>query len=81
MILDRAPQRNALNIEMIEALAEVRLVQEKVSTVAGVHVVQPVPAEVLKKVADGYRFIAFGIDYLFMLNHARAGLEAIRRAP
>lgn len=66
--------------KMIEALAEIRRAQEKVPTVAGIHVVQPVAGDVLRKIAEGYRFIAFGIDYLFMLNHARSGLEEIRRA-
>lgn len=65
--------------KMLAALAEVRAAQERVATVAGVHVVQPVPADVEKKLAAGYRFIAYGIDYLFLLNHARAGLEEIRR--
>jgi 2-keto-3-deoxy-L-rhamnonate aldolase RhmA len=65
--------------KMIEALAAVRSAKEKIGTVAGVHVVQPVAADVHQKIADGYRFIAFGIDYLFMLNHARSSLEAARR--
>jgi 2-dehydro-3-deoxyglucarate aldolase len=65
--------------KMVAALAEVRRAQERVATVAGVHVVQPVPADVGKKMTDGYRFIAYGIDYLFLLNHARTGLGEIRR--
>ena len=65
--------------KMLAALAEVRAAQDRVPTVAGVHVVQPVPADVEKKLAAGYRFIAYGIDYLFLLNHARAGLDEIRR--
>jgi len=72
---------NFTHPKMLEALAEVQRVKALVPSVAGVHVVQPVPAEVGKKIADGYRFIAFGIDYLFLLNHARAGLEQIRHAP
>ena len=64
--------------KMIEALATVRSAKEKIGTVAGVHVVQPIAADVHQKIADGYGFIAFGIDYLFMLNHARSSLEAVR---
>ena len=64
--------------KMIEALAEVKRVQQGVETVAGVHVVQPVTADVREKIKDGYRFIAFGIDFLFLLNKAREGLEEIR---
>ena len=67
--------------KMVAALAEVQRVKSLVPTVAGVHVVQPVPAEARRKMQDGYRFIAFGIDYLFLLNHARSGLEDLRRAP
>ena len=67
--------------KMVGALAEVQRVATGVETVAGIHIVQPVPADVRRKMDDGYRFIAFGIDYLFMLNHARAGLEKIHRAP
>ena len=67
--------------KMFAALAEVQRVKSLVPTVAGVHVVQPVPAEARRKMQDGYRFIAFGIDYLFLLNHARSGLEDLRRAP
>ena len=57
--------------KMVEALGEVQRVKSIVHTVAGVHVVQPVPAAVREKIASGYRFIAIGIDYLFMLNKAR----------
>ena len=67
--------------KMVEALATVRRAKERIGTVAGVHVVQPVAAEVRQKMAEGYRFIAFGIDYLFLLNQARSGLEDLRRAP
>ena len=72
---------NFTHPKMLEALAEVQRVRAGVNTIAGVHVVQPVPADALQKMKDGYRFIAFGIDYLFMLNHARSTLAEIRRAP
>ena len=67
--------------KMIEALATVRAAKEKIGTVAGVHVVQPIAADVHQKMAEGYRFIAFGIDYLFMLNNARSSLGQVRQAP
>jgi len=64
--------------KMLEALAEVRRVQNTLSIVAGLHVVQPDPEVAKQKIAEGYRFIAFGIDYLFMLNHARETLRRIQ---
>ena len=72
---------NLTHPKMVAALAEVQRARESAGTVGGVHVVQPVSADVRQKMADGYRFIAYGIDYLFMLNHARQGLAEIRRAP
>lgn len=64
--------------KMKAALAEVRRVQSVVPTTAGIHVVQPVPSDALEKLAEGYRFIAFGIDYLFLLNHAKETLRNCR---
>lgn len=66
--------------KMLEALSTVREAKERAGVVAGVHVVQPIAADVRNRVEEGYRFIAFGIDYLFMLNHARSGLVEIRKA-
>jgi 2-keto-3-deoxy-L-rhamnonate aldolase RhmA len=65
--------------KMIEALAEVRRVQKGSDRVAGVHVVHPIPAEVHQKIKEDYRFIGYGIDFLFLLNNAREGLDVIRR--
>ena len=34
----------------------------------GNHVVQPEPERLAKCIADGYRFIAYGIDAVFLLH-------------
>ncbi len=65
--------------KMLEALAEVKCVQKETKTVAGVHIVQPVVNDALQKIEDGYRFIGFGVDFLFLLNSARTGLDTIRK--
>jgi 2-keto-3-deoxy-L-rhamnonate aldolase RhmA len=65
--------------KMIEVLAEVKRVQTTIKTVAGVHIVQPVTKDALEKIEDGYSFIGFGVDFLFLLNSARAGLDTIRK--
>jgi len=64
--------------KMLAAMEEIRRVQHLTSVVPGIHVVQPIPSEVDQKVKDGYRFIAFGIDYLFLLNNAKKKLSAAR---
>jgi len=65
--------------KMQEAMSEVKRVQTLVPTVPGIHVVQPVPSDAQARLAEGFRFIAFGIDYLFLLNHAKETLGAVTR--
>ena len=47
-------------------------------TVAGIHVVHPYPEQARQKLDEGYRFIAYGIDFLFLKNKAREGIRIIR---
>ncbi len=65
--------------KMLEALAEVRRVKEKTGTISGIHVVQPIPADLKRRVDEGFEMIAYGIDYLLMANKAREGLGEVRR--
>jgi 2-dehydro-3-deoxyglucarate aldolase len=37
----------------------------------GVHIVEPNPAELAERVKQGYRFIAYGIDALFLWRNAQ----------
>ncbi len=47
--------------------------------VAGIHVVEPDPAELHKRVDQGYNFVAYSLD-IRMLDHiCRHGIDAIRR--
>jgi len=64
--------------KVVEALVEVRRVSQIVPTTMGVHVVQPEVAVAQQKIADGYRMIAFGLDFLFLLNHARGTLRNLK---
>lgn len=64
---------------MVEALAEVKKIREGLRTVAGVHVVKPRPEDALEKIKDGYRFIGFGVDFLFLMNQAQVQLAALRQ--
>ncbi|MCC6403223.1 MAG: 2,4-dihydroxyhept-2-ene-1,7-dioic acid aldolase [Fimbriimonadaceae bacterium] len=66
--------------KMLEAIAEVDRVRKKVQTLAGIHVVQTHPDEVRKRLDEGYRFIAYGLDFLFLANKAREGLKIIRES-
>jgi 2-dehydro-3-deoxyglucarate aldolase len=45
----------------------------------GIHVVQPDPAEVRRRAAEGYRMIAYSLDITMLLDASRRGLEEVRR--
>jgi 2-keto-3-deoxy-L-rhamnonate aldolase RhmA len=64
--------------KMKEALLEVKSVQEKLNSVAGVHIVHPNPKDALQKIQEGYRFIGFGVDFLFLQNSAREALKELK---
>jgi 2-dehydro-3-deoxyglucarate aldolase len=66
--------------KMLEALAEVRRCGQASGKVAGVHVVATKPEQAVQKFREGYRLVAFGLDYLFMANLAREGIQGIRQA-
>lgn len=45
----------------------------------GVHVVEPDPATLEQRVAEGHRFIAYGTDFRMIDAASRAGLRGLRR--
>ena len=60
------------------ALETVQRVSRKSRALMGSHVVMPDVSAARKKIAEGYRLIAFGIDTLFLGKGCRDGLGAIR---
>lgn len=65
---------------MIAALSEVQRVisDRETGAVAGYHVVPPQPDLVIRKIQEGYRFLAYGVDMLFLGEMCRMGLRKIR---
>jgi len=63
---------------MVEALQEILRVASGRKVVAGYHVVPPQPDLVIQKVHEGYRFVAYGVDMLFLGEMCRSGLRKIR---
>jgi 2-keto-3-deoxy-L-rhamnonate aldolase RhmA len=66
--------------QMVEALQEIRRVAAQTGVAAGYHVVQPQPDLVREKMAEGYSFIAYSVDFLFLGEMCRQGLNTIRQA-
>lgn len=53
------------------AMRRIHEVCRKYRPLMGLHIVQPDPAELARQVAQGSRFIAYGIDSVFLWNGAR----------
>jgi len=60
------------------ALNRVKEIAERNNAVMGFHVIPPEPKEVLKKIEEGYRFIGFSLDTLFLGQSCRGGIRRIR---
>lgn len=65
---------------LVEALGEIRRVAAQTKAAAGFHVVPPQPELVRQKLAEGYSFIAYSVDFLFLGEMCRQGLHTIRQA-
>jgi 2-keto-3-deoxy-L-rhamnonate aldolase RhmA len=62
---------------VVAALAAVREAAERNGVPPGLHVVEPDGAELRRRVDEGWRFIAFGVDFRMIDYAAREGLRAL----
>lgn len=62
----------------IQALNEISNVSRKYPACRGYHVVEPDPSQVHARIKEGYNFIAYSVDFLFLGNGCRSGLAQIR---
>jgi len=60
------------------AIDKVNLVAKEMNALMGIHVVMPDVSAVKEKSEEGYRFIAYSIDTLFLGQSCRNGLQAIK---
>lgn len=65
--------------KVVAALDEVQRITKRLNAVAGYHVIPPDPTQVMEKVEQGYRFVAYSLDTLFLGNSCRSGLKTIRK--
>jgi len=64
--------------EMTSVLSKVLDTARRLKAVAGYHVVPPDTTQVLEKIKQGYRFLAYSTDFLFLGDSCRTGLKTIR---
>lgn len=65
------------SFEVQDALKRVRKMSKKMDVLSGFHVISPDSKEVIKKIKEGYKFIAFSIDILFLGKNCRKELNKI----
>lgn len=65
--------------KMTSVLSKVLDTAKRLNAVAGYHVVPPDTGQVLAKMKQGYRLLAYSTDFLFLGDSCRSGLETIRR--
>jgi 2-dehydro-3-deoxyglucarate aldolase len=56
--------------DFVRAMDEIRAFARRSNVPCGVHVVTPSPIALREKLAEGFRFIAYGIDALFLMRGA-----------
>ena len=64
--------------EMTAVLGKILDIAQRLKAVAGYHVVPPDVEQAVEKVQQGYRFLAYSTDFLFLGESCRGGLKAIR---
>ncbi len=64
--------------EMTAVLSKVLDIAGRLKAVAGYHVVPPDVEQAVEKIKQGYRFLAYSTDFLFLGESCRGGLKAIR---
>ncbi|MBF0523106.1 MAG: 2,4-dihydroxyhept-2-ene-1,7-dioic acid aldolase [Candidatus Omnitrophica bacterium] len=65
--------------KMLSAMAKIKEMAKKTGVPAGYHVVSSDPRLVKKKIKEGYTFVAFGVDFLFLGNNCREGLKCLKK--
>jgi 2-dehydro-3-deoxyglucarate aldolase len=53
------------------ALNRIRALTRQRNVPCGIHVVAPEPAQLRLRISEGYRFLAYSIDSVFLVNAAR----------
>ena len=65
--------------KMTSVLSGILDTARRLEAVAGYHVVPPDTGQVLAKIEEGYRFLAYSTDFLFLGDSCRTGLNTVRR--
>lgn len=67
------------NPRLLDIQKRILKIAKNYRVVTGFHVTTPDPAEATKKIREGYKFIGFSLDTLFLGSQCRNGLAKIRK--
>ncbi len=65
---------------MVEAMERIRATAARLGARAGIHVIEPDPEELARRVDQGYSFVAYSLDIRMLDTACRAGLKRLRDA-
>ena len=68
------------NPDLLSALDRIKEVSKRMNPVSGFHSVSSDPNEAMARIKEGYKFIGFSLDILFLGDLARNGLKNIRQS-
>src|SRR4029077_11337841 len=63
-------------LRFIEVLQRIRALTDSRRVPCGIHVVEPDPATLNRRLEEGYRFIAYSLDAVFLNSHASRPVRA-----
>jgi len=64
--------------EVKDAITKVQNICQKVGKPYGYHVIESDPSKVMNKIDEGCRFLAYSLDFFFLGDLARAGMQKIK---
>lgn len=62
----------------IEAMRQIQKISSNLEITAGCHIVPPKPELVKEKIDSGYKFIGYSVDFMFLGEMCRGGLNEIK---
>ena len=65
--------------DVIEALEKVKDISKKCGALSGFHVISPEAEKVQEKIEEGYRFIGFSLDFLFLGVKCAGEMDKIKK--
>ena len=64
--------------DFLSAMEKIHLVASKLNMKGGIHVIEPEPDQLIQRIEEGFRFIAYSLDIRMLDAACRKGLEHVK---